>query len=153
MAQYGDQHYGSGGRRTDEYGNPVSRTDEWGNPVGDKDVWGNPVRTTDEYGNPVHHGTGGTMGQYANTTAPTSGGYGTTGTGTYGTTGTGAYGTTGTGAYGTTGTGGGEHYRLNETAGKEHHGTIGGMLHRSGSSSSSSVSNFIHEDYIMLGLL
>ncbi|RAL46551.1 hypothetical protein DM860_004830 [Cuscuta australis] len=109
--QYGGDNnpYGSGGRRTDE----------WGNPVGLKDEWGNPMPQTGEYGNsPMadHHGIGGTMagvGPYANTTAPSGilGGGGVAGDG-----------------YKTHGV---------ET-GREHHGTIGGMLHRSGSSSSSS---------------
>lgn len=69
--------------------------------------------------------------------------------GDYGTTGTGgAYGThAGSGAGHTTGILGGEHRPGHE------HGTLGGMLHRSGSSSSSSVSNFFKIYFFTYSLL
>ena len=97
---------------------------EYGNQKSQYDEYGNPVRQTDEYGNPARHG--GTMGDYG--TTGTTGAYGGT-TGAHGTYATGTTGTTGTGAYAT---------QPGTDVGKEHHG-LGGMLHRSGSGSSSSV--------------
>lgn len=76
------------------------------------DAYGNPVRQTDQYGNPIQHPTGGTMGDYGTAGA----------TGTHGMHGTGATGAHGVGL--STGT----------------HGQS--QLHRSGSSSSSSVSTY-----------
>lgn len=86
---------------------------------------GHVTSRVDEYGNPV--GTGAGHGQM-----------GTAGMGTHGTTGgMGTHGTTGgMGTHGTTGTGGGQFQPM-----REEHKT-GGVLQRSGSSSSSSVQTF-----------
>lgn len=101
--------------------------------AGQTDEHGNPIRQTDEYGNPVNRHTG-TTGNYE------SGGHGTTtgyGTGTGHVTGTG-HGTA------TTGTGfGGDTFQPQQHQ-KHGHGGGTGILHRSGSSGSSSVSTLLH---------
>lgn len=98
-----------GGQATDEYGNPIQQLDEYGNPIGGGG-----------------YGTGGGLGA--------TGGGATGGQG-YGTGGQG-YGTgTGTEAFGT---GGGARHHGQEQLHKESGGGLGGMLHRSGSGSSSS---------------
>lgn len=84
--------------------------------------YGETRRQVDEYGNPVRQTD--EYGNPAHHTGGTMGEYGTTG------------------AYPTgTGVGGGEHLK-----GEHHGGGLGGVLHRSGSSSSSSVSLIILED-------
>lgn len=98
-----------------QYG--ATPTDEYGNPIRRTDEYGNPVGPrVDEYGNPLGHHTA------------------TTGT------------TTGAGGYAphdfaaTTAAGQGQGVHGHDYDRKEHHGVTGAVLHRSGSSSSSSVS-------------
>jgi hypothetical protein len=85
------------------------------------------------------HGTTGRVDEYGNPVGGGMGHHGTTGTGGMGTTG---YGTTGTGGmgqlgeHGGAGMGGGQFQPV-----REGHKT-GGVLHRSGSSSSSSVTTY-----------
>lgn len=83
------------------------------------DEYGNPIRRTDEYGNPLGHHTT------------------TTGT-TAATTGAGGYAPHDFAA--TTAAGQGQGVHGHDYDRKEHHGVTGAVLHRSGSSSSSSVS-------------
>ncbi|CAH9119261.1 unnamed protein product [Cuscuta epithymum] len=83
---------------------------------GRRDEWGNPIGLTDEWGNPVHQ-----RDEYGNPVVH----HGTGGQSQYYANTTAPTGPVGgmAGDYGGAG---------------QHHGTIGGMLHRSGSSSSSS---------------
>ncbi|KAG2243133.1 hypothetical protein Bca52824_095026 [Brassica carinata] len=98
-----------GAQATDEYGNPIQQLDEYGNPIGRGATGGGGYGTGGGYGGGATGGTYGTGGE----------GYGA-----------------GTGALGA-GVGGRHHgqEQLHKESGG---GGLGGMLHRSGSGSSSS---------------
>ncbi|KAG2243905.1 hypothetical protein Bca52824_094247 [Brassica carinata] len=107
-----------GAQATDEYGNPIQQLDEYGNPIGRGATGGGGYGTGGGYGGGATGGTYGTGGE----------GYGA-----------------GTGALGA-GVGGRHHgqEQLHKESGG---GGLGGMLHRSGSGSSSSSGRKIREGY------
>ena len=125
MASYQNR---PGAQATDEYGNPIQQLDEYGNPIGGGG-----------------YGTGGGLGATGGGGYGTGGGYGGGATGgTYGTGGEG-YGA-GTGALGA-GAGGRHHGQ--QQLHKESGGGLGGMLHRSGSGSSSSSVRYTKYNIIL----